>query len=215
MSGHAPVRVLLLVAVLNIGSHLAGLVAAILWMRPGTPLVSLEARMAFLARHPLGWSLGWATWMLCALSLLAFLAVLREHAGVASLASLSVTMAAAGAGVDLLCDTLQILVLPNVASRRDTALYVACERGLDAGGLVPANGLYSVGILLAALALRPRLPAHSLGLGVATFGGGMLMVAAGFTGDPQQLQLSSGLTMGAFLLWSVDVTRALLRPEHG
>jgi hypothetical protein len=215
MSRNPGPRPLLLVATLNVGSHLGGLVAAFLWMRPGTVLAPLDARMAFLAARPPGWSFGWGTWMLCSLSLLAFLAVLKEHAGGRSLATFSLILASAGAGVDLLCDALQILVLPRVAAGGDQGLFLVCERGLDAGGLIPANGLYSIACLLAALALRKEVPPYVRWLGFATFAGGMLMAAAGFSGEPAPLELSSGATMSAFLAWSLAVTRALLVRERG
>ena len=212
MSGRAALRV---TAGLNVGLHLLGLALALIGMRQGTPLVPLDERLAYLASRPIGWSLGWGTWMLCALALVAFLAVLATHAHGAPLASLAVTLAAAGAAIDLLCDGVQIAVLPGLASARlsDPSVFLAWERAAGVGGTVVANGLYSVAVLLAAIALRgrPGMPAHALSLGVATFGAGMLMVVAGFVGDPRRLELATGPTIGAFLLWTVAVARALLR----
>src|SRR4029453_17451630 len=71
-------RTLTFTAWLNVGLHLLGLALAMTGMRPGTPLVPAPERVAYLAARPLLWSLGWATWMLCALALVAFLAALAR-----------------------------------------------------------------------------------------------------------------------------------------
>ena len=74
-----------------------------------------------------------------------------------------------------------------------------------------ANGLYSVAILLATLGLRvrPEVPALVRGLGYATFAAGMLMVAAGFTGDPRHLKIATGATILPFMAWTIGVARTL------
>jgi hypothetical protein len=71
-------RTLTFTAWLNVGLHLLGLALAMTGMRPGTPLVPATERVAYLAERPLLWSLGWATWMLCALALVAFLGALAR-----------------------------------------------------------------------------------------------------------------------------------------
>jgi len=205
-------RLLTVAAWLNVGLHLAGLVLAVVGLRPGTPLVPTAERVAYLAGRPLAWSLAWATWMLCALALVAFLAVLAHRVPEASaLAGTAVTLAAAGAAIDLTCDTLYITVLPGLADGGATPLFLAVERALGGGGIVVANGLYSVATLLATLGLRarPDVPALVRGLGYATFAGGMLMVAAGFTGDPRHLQLATGATILPYMAWTLGVARSL------
>jgi hypothetical protein len=207
-------RLLRLTGWTSVGLHIAGLVLAVVGMRPGSPLVPAGDRAAYLAGRPLAWSLGWAAWMLCALALVAFLAVLARAVPQASaVLGAAVTLAAAGAAIDLTCDTLFITVLPGLAAAGPTPLFLAVERALGAGGVVVANGLYSVAILLAAIGLRaaPKVPAAVHGLGYATFAAGMLMVAAGFTGDPRQLEIATGLTILPFLAWTLGVARSLTR----
>lgn len=207
-------RLLALTAWLSVASHVVGLALAVVGMRPGTPLVPAVERASYLAGRPLAWSLGWAAWMICALALVAFLAVLAHVAPPASpLLTLAVPLAAAGAAIDLLCDTLFITVLPGLAAAGPTPLFFAFERALGAGGVVVANGLYSVAILLATLGLRavPAVPALVRLLGYGTFAAGMLMVVAGFTGDPRQLEIATGLTIAPFLAWTLGVARSLSR----
>src|SRR5262245_21262893 len=128
-------------------------------MRPGTPLASLPERLDYLAGAPLGWTLGWVTWMVCAVLLIAFLATLtwplRERG---DLARPGLTIAVAGAAFDLFCDTVYLLVLPMLASwrPRPEQLFLTVERVTGIGSLVIANGAYSVGILLISAALLGR-----------------------------------------------------------
>ena len=56
----------------NVATHLAALALTALAIRPGTPAVPPAERAAYLASHPLGWTLGWVAWMACALALVAF-----------------------------------------------------------------------------------------------------------------------------------------------
>jgi len=205
-------RTLTLTAWLNVGLHLLGLALAVTGMRPGTPLVPAAERAAYLAGRPLGWSLGWAAWMLCALALVAFLAALaRAVPEAGAILGPAVMLAAAGAAIDLLCDTLYITVLPDLAQDGPGRLFLAVERALGAGGVVVANGLYSVAILLATIALRvrPSVPGRVRALGYATFAAGMLMVAAGFTGEPRQLALATGPTIACFMAWTLGVAGSL------
>lgn len=192
-------RALIGLAWTNAVLHGVGLALAVVAMRPGTAAFPAAERTAYLATRPLGWSLGWATWMLCALALVGFLAVLA-HQRHSALAALAVALAAAGAAVDLTGDTLQIVVLPGLAADGPTPLFMVAERAIAAAGLVAANGLYSVAVLLLTLD-RADLGPLVRWLGWGTFAAGMLMVAAGFTGDPRHVELSTGLTIGLFVPW--------------
>ena len=205
-------RPLTLAAGLSVGLHLGGLALAVAALRPGTPLVPPAERVAYLAERPLSWTLGWAAWMLCALALVAFLAVLAHVVPEAStVLRTAVMLASAGAAVDLVCDTLYITVLPGLATGGPTPLFLTVERALGAGGVVVANGLYTIATLLAALGLRarPEMPPVVTWLGYATFAGGMLMVAAGFTGDPRHLELATGAAILPYMAWTLGVARAL------
>jgi hypothetical protein len=155
-------RPLLACATLNVVLHVVGLVLTVTAIAPGSPVAPLEARLAYLAGRPLGWSLGWAVWVLCALALVWLLAVLRPYAMQrAATASLAVVLAAVGAAVDLYCDVLQIRELPRLAAAGPAVVpaFLAVERTAAAGGLIVANGLYSAAVLLTAISLRGRLSA--------------------------------------------------------
>ena len=197
-----------LTAALSIALHALGLLFALLGMGPGTGLVPLEQRLAYLAGSPALWAAGWATWMLCALVLIAFLWFLHVETG-AGLILLATVLTAAGAAVDMACDTLFITTLPLIAARTttDPTLFLAVERALGAGGMVIGNGLYSGAILLTTWALRgdAKLFRGTTALGVATFLFGMVMVGAGFAGSPLLLELCTGPTIGCFMGWTVAI----------
>jgi hypothetical protein len=213
------VNALTVLAWLNVCLHAAGLALAAVGMRPGTPLVSLPERLDYLAGAPLGWTLGWVTWMACAVLLIAFLAALtwrlRERD---NLARLGLTIAVAGAACDLFCDTVYLLVLPMLASWRPPPeqLFLTVERLTGIGSLVIANGAYSVGILLISAALhgRPGVSLPAVWLGYAVGVAGLLLAAAGFTGEPAHAQWLTPPTIGLFCVWVVLVARSL-EPEGG
>jgi hypothetical protein len=191
----------------NVVVHVVALVLAQFAMRPGSPLVPLPERLQYLAAAPLGWSLGWATWMLCSAALIAFLAALVQRLPApAALARVGLMIAVAAAAFDIYCDSVYILILPDLAARpQSDGIFELVERLTGIGSLVVANGGYSVAILLAAPALRGS--AAALGYAVAAFG--LLLAAAGFTGVPWHAEWLTPPTIGLYCVWVVVVARSL------
>lgn len=212
----APTRALGVLAWANVGAHGAGLGLAFFAMRPGSPLSPLGERMAYLAGRPPGWSWGWGMWAVCALLLVALLAMLREwvpgRSRRSAAASLALVFPAAGMAVDLLCDAVQIQVLPLAALSRDTGLFLTWERLAFTGGATVANGLYTTGILLMTLALGARIRAPARWAGIATTVFGYAMAVAGLLPSAELLQATAGPTIGGFCLWAVLLARDLKRP---
>jgi hypothetical protein len=198
---------------LNVVVHVAGLVVAFFGMRPGTPLLPLRQRLDYLAGDPPGWSLGWATWMVCAVALVAFLAALVHRLGEgASLARLGLSVAVVAAAFDLCCDSVYVVVFPRLAAAQppSEALFLAVERVTGVASLVIANGGYSVAALLITLALRGRkgLVPGTVGVGCAVAGLGLLLAAAGFTGVPWHAEWATPPTIGLYCVWTVLVARS-------
>jgi hypothetical protein len=182
---------------------------ALLFLRPGTPSVALAGRMEYLAGRPLGWSLGWGTWALCALLLVAFLALVAEQRPSAG-TRLSLSVACAGAAVDLTCDALYVTVLPDLAAQAPAASFLPAERAVAVASIVVANGLYSAAALLAAASVD-GVPPLARGLGWATGLSGLALAAAGFLGSPRAVEVCTGPTVGFFMAWAVVLSRALDR----
>jgi hypothetical protein len=205
-------------AAINIGAHVAAMALAALGMRPGTPAVALEARVAYLAAWPAGWIAGWAAWMLCAVADVAFIGAIAVRAPERSaLAALAVPLAVAGAAIDLTFDTVHLTILPLLAGQGapSAPLFLAAERIAWAGGAIVANGLYSAATLAVTLALAAgeRIPRLATWAGVATFACGMGMCVAGFTGVARHLEIVSAPTIGCFIVWVFATARALAVEE--
>lgn len=198
---------------MNVALHAAGLAAAWLGLRPGSAAFApLAERMAYLARQPPVWAWGWGIWMLCALALVAFMAALRRQLpGDPLAAQLALVFAAVGMAVDLLCEVVQIQVLPIAAAAGPSQpdLFLAFERLAFTGGMTVANGLYTIGILLMSLCLRgiARTPAHLAGW--VTVISGLALAATGLGLWPALLQAATGLTIASYCIWTVLVARDL------
>lgn len=206
-----PYRPLHLLAWVNVAAHVAGLALAALAMRPGTPLVSLDERLRYLADSPPGWAAGWAVWMACVVVLVALLAAVAHQLGRPCLASLAVTLAVAGGAVDLVCDLIHIQITPALAAGGERSQFVTWEQLATAGGMVVANGCYTIATLLMTLCLggRPGVSPWLTAAGWGVFVCGMAMVAAGLFRWPQMVAWSTGPTIGLFCVWGVLAARAL------
>src|SRR5262249_31952742 len=122
MSAHADNRLLTSLAWWNVVVHLLALVFALFGMRPGTAAGDLAHRQEYLAAYPLGWTLGWGTWLVCALSQVAFYGALLRHLPESGpFPRLAVTIAVAGVAVDIFCDTVWITVIPQLAQQGEQA----------------------------------------------------------------------------------------------
>jgi hypothetical protein len=190
----------------NVVLHGVGLVLALFGMRPGSPLVPLPERMEYLAGHPAGWSWGWGVWMACSLLLLGYVAALRACLPERSLAAdLALTLTAAGMGVDLLCDVLQIRGLPLATASEP--LFLSLEALAFTGGATVANGLYTAAVLILTLSLRIGSGARLAGFATVVFGAAMAV--AGMIPSPRLLELATGPTIGFYSLWTILVARDL------
>jgi hypothetical protein len=200
-------RTLLVLASVNAALHAAGLAVAALGMLPGSPVTPLAERMAYLAERPPAWSWGWGLWMLCALVLVAFMALLRRMLpGDPFAAQLAVVLTAAGMAVDLLCDALQIQVLP-LAAGSQPAVFLAFEQLAFFGGVTVANGLYVLGVLLMNLCLSGVAGPPARLAGWVTVVSGFALAVAGFVPSPVLLQAATGSTIVFYSLWTVLVAR--------
>jgi hypothetical protein len=197
-------------AAANVALHALGLLLAAALLRPGLPPRPVAERLAYVAGAPAGWLGAWGVWMLCALALVALVAALERRLDARG--CLATALATAGAAVDLLCEVAWTAVLPGVASRGDLEVYLALERLAGAGGAVVANGLYSLAVLTLSLALSRRGRGAVAPLGYAVALAGLLLVAAGFGGDPRHLDWTAALTIGLFCVWAPVAARAAGAP---
>jgi hypothetical protein len=224
MSARADDRLLTSLAWWNVVVHLLALVFALFGMRPGTAAVDLTQRQAYLAAYPLGWTLGWGCWGLCAVSQIAFYGALLRHLPEGDpLPRLAVTIATAGVAIDVFCDTVWVTVVPQLAGQGEQARFVflAFERMALAAGLVVPNTFYVIAVLILTLCLRgrPGLAPFTLVAGYGTFGFGILLSATGFTPFQDDrfwvsaFEALTGPTIVCYCVWVVLVARSFQHAE--
>jgi hypothetical protein len=204
-------RALPLLAWANVALHGVGVAVAWFGMRPGSIAAPLAERMAYLATRPAGWITGWGIWIVCSLLLVSFMAVLRSRLPAPSpAADLALAFTAAGMGVDLLCDVIQMQALP-LAAAGPAPSFLVLERIAFTGGATVANGLYTAGVVLMTLCLRTIVSRPALLAGWATGISGSVMVLSGLVLSPALLVASTGPTIGFYSLWTVLVAQDLRR----
>lgn len=216
-------RPLVALAWANVAAHGVGLALAVGWMRPGSPVTALDERLGYLTVRSAGWAWGWGIWMVCSLLLTAYMVVLEQRLP-GAVARLAVVLAAAGMAADLLCDVVQIAVLPqlaavSVAGVAGRVVFLAWERLAFTGGATVANGLYTTAVLLMTWALRrsgdsgatrARLVGWATSVsGWATALFGYLMALAGLIPSPRLLAWATGPTICFYSLWTLLAARDL------
>jgi hypothetical protein len=206
-------RALPVLAWANVAVHGVGVAIAWYGMRPGSLTAPLAERMAYLAGRPAGWIGGWGIWMICTILLVSFMAVLRSRLPAPSpAADLALAFTAAGMAVDLLCDVIQMQALPMAAANPSPA-FLLLERIAFTGGATVANGLYTAGIVLMTVCLRPIASRLARLAGWATGISGAVMVLSGLVLSPALLMASTGPTIGFYSLWTVLVARDLQQDQ--
>ncbi len=189
---------------LNALVHGAGLVLAV-FMREGTPLVALNARMAWLAQDPLVWKLGWITWMLAALCVGGLFAGLAGALGNPPRALWALALGCSGAAVDIFSEIIYINVLPGLAHGGNRDAFLAFERAAFGGGCALANGFYTLGVWLVALEFKQQKRTNLwLDLSAAiTVSCGLAMTLGGLLQRAELLEFFTGPTIVGFGVWGV------------
>jgi hypothetical protein len=175
--------------------------ALLLILRPGTEVIPDPAqRIAHISGHELLWSLGWASWIAAALSLLAFYAWWATRLPRWRWAVAALLIAVAGLLFDLTAESLLIAWLPKDYGT------VAPLASLLTGG--PGNGLYTVAgavLTLATPGLKGWLRAVTWTIWAAGFGLSAFTFAGNFTG----VAVCTGILFVFFCPWAVVFGRRL------
>jgi len=182
----------------NVFLHVVGLAVSWFWLRPGSLLVPLAERTSYLASQGAVWGLGWGVWAACAVALVAFNAALVEPLGERPfLPRLALVLSVGGMAVDLVCDAVQIWLLPGL----EGPLFLSFERLAFAGGSTVANGLYTASVALLSVRLSGQVPGRTLAAGWVTVAAGTAMAVSGILDSPQLLQVATGPTIVGYCLW--------------
>lgn len=207
-------RPLVALARLNVLLHVAGLVLAAAFIRPGSPLSPLDERRAYLAAWPAGWATAWAVWAACGVVMVAFTIAVAGRVR-SQLARRAVSVAVAAAVIDLTCDGMFIGEFPRWAAEATASTFLHRERFTNLVSLFVANGLYSVSIFMLTLSFRrvDGMGRAIVPVGVAVAMGGLVLAVAGITGVPEHALWATGPTIGLYCIWVLLVARSLTTRE--
>lgn len=177
-------------------ANLVAVVALATLLAPGTSLVDEASRAAYVREHLLAWRLGWASWILAAISLLAFFAwwTARIRAP-----RWPLVLALAGFAADLGAESLLIAVVPDSPALAPLMFQLT-------GGV--ANGGYTI----AGIALSLRTPGMRGGFALwtgAIWLLGILLSAFAFLEVPLGIAASTAALFTLFLPWCVAMGRRL------
>ncbi|WKD51721.1 hypothetical protein [Microbulbifer spongiae] len=126
-------------------------------MRGGLPLDNTVAeRIAFIADNGLIWSLSWFTWMLSAIGLFVFCAILADELTQNFLRMIGIALVGMGIAPDLIAEVIYAFVIPEIISRQlgSNAIEILEIIAMHLTGYL-GNGLYNLGgLLLTILAIN-------------------------------------------------------------
>lgn len=192
------------IAWLAVATHVVASAAMLLLLREGLPPASDAERIAFISAHRAAWTIGWLTWQLAVVSLIALYAVLaKRFGGPLPLAALAI--ATAGAAIDIATNVRYIVILP----RLNGEAFALLDRELEAMTGYAANGLYTLAFVLFAIAGRYELPrlANVLATPIA-ISGFALAIGAMLHHAPAEI-VSSAILFPLFTLWTILIARWL------
>jgi len=174
------------------------------------------ARAAYIAENAVEWTIGWASWMLAAMTLLGFYAwwgsriAGSQERGAGSeedasrrldSATLAVLIAAAGLVFDFTGEGLLTLVLVEHATSAELAAFAHVERMFTLLSAGAANGLYTLAGVLLTLA-TPDLPRWVRAAMWATWLAGGGMTVAGLWGYVGGMVASTVVLFPLLIAWT-------------
>jgi len=192
------------IAWLASAAHVVAAAASLLLMRGALPPNADDARIAYIATHRFQWTVGWLSWQLAVLTLIALYAVLARRFG-GSLPLAALAFGAAGAAIDVSTQMRFILTLPQLHGDA----FALLDRELEALTGYAANGLYTLAFVLFVIAGWREMPrlANALAAPIAVSGFAFAIAAAMHHALAEII--SSAILFPLFVLWTVLIARWL------
>jgi hypothetical protein len=123
------------------------------FMRGGLPVdTTVDERMRFIAENHVAWSVSWGVWMVSALGLFAFFAIVADGLKKSFPRTIGLSLVAMGIVPDLIAEVILAFVLPKIVQANTSIdLFLIMETlAFHLTGFL-ANGLYNLGALLLTL----------------------------------------------------------------
>ena len=185
-------------------THLIAVAMLILVLRHGgltEPDVAVRGQ--YIAAHSVAWTLGWATWMIAATSLVGFYAWWGSRLAAQNVAIVAVVISAIGMVCDFSGEALLALFLVERAATvaDNVAAFASIERTfvLLSAGL--SNGLYTLGGILLTMA-TPDLLAWIRAAMWGTWLAGIVMVFAANANWLGGMVVSTAVLFPLLILWT-------------
>lgn len=207
--GAMPPRWLAPMAWANAATHVVASVAMVAWLAPGLTGADRAGGYCYAAANTWRWTAGWLTWHVAAASFVAVCCFLALWAARAALPLRVLAIAGAlAATVGLIFDIVGQRAYIGMAVEMNTVLRLDSLVGALYSGVV-GNGLYSIGILLLALAWARSSPTGVRALGFAAGGLGLALSPAAWASGvtPWPAAALTGILIPTVTAWSVAVAR--------
>lgn len=190
------------VARLAFAVHAVALALTLAALLPGLPPGEAAAREAYVAGHPVAWTLGWLAWMAATATWVLFVrAWAQTPPGAGAIGTLALAVTAAGGLADWLAD------LAWIAGRPEGLAF----RAMGAGNVLYALG----GGLLTARSLRaPGFPRWLAAWGWLVWAATLGLAGAALAADGRLVNLASAVLFAAFLPWMLVMGRGWLGAVH-
>jgi hypothetical protein len=175
-------------------------------LRAGLPGGSdTAAELAFIQGHVWQWRVGWLTWNLAALSLLALYVALGHLAGSQRnlVVRLALLFASAGLAGDL---TAEALIMGLEPSLSPSAFAVAERATLLLTGYL-GNGLYTLAGAMLTWCLRRILPRWLVAVAIALWAAGFALSLMTLIDSTAGEVVTTGMVMVLFVVWAGLVGR--------
>ncbi|HET8772793.1 MAG TPA: hypothetical protein VFP80_03340, partial [Thermoanaerobaculia bacterium] len=196
------------IAWLAAATHVVAAAGMLFLLRRGLPGFPEEERLAYIASHRAAWLGGWLVWQLAAVSLMGFYGVLALRLrGVLSVTAMA--CAAAGLSLDIACESRYMGVLPELRGEA----FAALDRELEVLIGYGANGLYTVALVLLAIAGWRVLPKLALVLFWPVAASGFALAVVSLLHDAWLETVTSAILFPLFTLFIVVIALWLQKEE--
>jgi hypothetical protein len=184
-------------------------------MRGGLPLDNTVAeRMAFIASNGLSWSLSWFVWMLSAIGLFVFCAILADELDRGVYRTIGIGLVGMGIAPDLIAEVTYAFIIPEVIARQvDSHTVEVLEIiAIHLTGFL-GNGLYNLGgLLLTCLAISQGVFRSWVALwGISAWILGLLLSLSVAIGALKAAELFTASSMVLSTAWMLVFAWKVLR----
>jgi hypothetical protein len=196
------------IAWLAAATHIVASAAMLFLLREGLPGFSEAHRVEYFESHRLAWVGGWLAWQIAVVSLIALYSALtiRFESAVA-LTGLGAGIA--GMAIDIATQMRYIAVLPSLRGEE----FARLDRELEMMTGYAANGLYTVGFLLIAIAGWRATPVFANLLAILVALSGFALSGAAYLHVPRYEVIASAVLFPLFTLWIILIALWLRKNE--